>query len=234
LIDMTNKRLVLFDIDETLIYSDGAGRRAVSGAIAKLFKVPPEAAQVSMSGKTDPQILHEILTNAGMSEAEYQERVPEFTEVYLQALERELESANTYKLHMGVCELINELDRHEHALLGLLTGNIERGARLKLQRFDLNKYFPVGAYGSDAMDRMALPEIAKQRGEKHYGQSFEPGQLVIIGDAENDIRCAKGFGAKSLAVNTGRTTREQLAALSPDYLFSSLVDTQAILAAIFS
>jgi phosphoglycolate phosphatase len=231
---MTNKRLVLFDIDETLIYSDGAGRRAVSGAISKLFNVPPEAAQVSMSGKTDPQILHEILTNAGMSEAEYQARVPEFTEVYLQALELELKNAATYKLHAGVMELINELNGHEHALLGLLTGNIERGARLKLERFDLNKYFPMGAFGSDAMDRNDLPEIAKQRGEKHYGQSFEPSQLVVIGDAENDIRCAKGFGAKSVAVNTGRTTREQLLALSPDFLFPSLVDTNAILNAIFS
>jgi phosphoglycolate phosphatase len=231
---MTTKRLVLFDIDETLIYSDGAGRRAVSGAIAQLFNVPPEAARVSMSGKTDPQILHEILTNAGMSEAEYEARVPEFTEVYLQALAHELETASTYKLHQGVTELIDELERHEHALLGLLTGNIERGARLKLARFDLNKHFPIGAFGSDAMDRNALPAIAKLRGEKHYGQSFEPDQLVIIGDAENDIRCAKGFGAKSLAVNSGRTTREQLMALSPDYLFSSLADTEAILTAIFS
>src|SRR5271168_2671701 len=176
---MKSKRLVLFDIDETLIYSDGAGRRAVSGAIAKLFNVPPEAAQVSMSGKTDPQILHEILSNAGLSETEYQARLPEFTEVYLKALEHELKNASTYKLHKGVTELINELDGHEHALLGLLTGNIERGARLKLEQFDLNKHFPVGAFGSDAMDRMALPKIAKERGEKHYGQSFEPNQLVI-------------------------------------------------------
>jgi phosphoglycolate phosphatase len=228
-------RLVLFDIDETLTHSDGVGRRAVSGALAKLFNIPPEAAKVFMSGKTDPQILEEIMTNAGMSQSEYEKRLPEFTEIYLKALERELESAtSTFHLHEGVIELINDLNRHEHAFLGLLTGNIERGARLKMEKFGLNPYFPIGAFGSDAKDRMKLPEIAKQRAEKQYGQRFEPGQLVIIGDAENDILCAKGFGAKSLAINTGVTTREQLMALSPDFLFASLVDTKAILDAIFS
>jgi len=228
-----SRRLILFDIDETLINPSGVGRRAISNALAMLFNVPPEATRVSMAGKTDPQILYEILTNAGMTESECEARVPELIELYLKTLECELENANGYKLHAGVNELLAELDSHAEGRLGLLTGNVERGARMKLSKFDLNRYFPMGAFGSDSRDRMALPAIAHERAIRHYGENYQPHELVIIGDAENDILCAKGFGARSLAVGTGRTSKEQLLALSPDFLFDSLQDTKAILEAIF-
>jgi phosphoglycolate phosphatase len=228
------KRLVLFDIDETITYSDGAGRRAVSFALSKLLNVSPEATRISMSGKTDPQILHEILENSGYPLEERDAKFHEWTEIYLGALESEIQKPNTYNLHNGVKEIILHLHDNEDAYLGLLTGNIERGARLKLGLFDLNSYFPIGAYGSDNHDRMALPAIAHARAEEHYCEKFTPDQIIIIGDAENDIKCAKGYGAVSLAVNTGKTTREQLESLKPDFLFPSLANMDEILTAIFA
>jgi len=228
------KRLVLFDIDETITYSDGAGRRAVSFALSKLLSVPPEATHISMSGKTDPQIMHEILENSGFPVEGREEKFKEWVEIYLRALESEIDKPNTYNLHEGAKEIIERLHDHEDAYLGLLTGNIERGARLKLGVFDLNSYFPIGAFGSDNHDRMELPAIAHARAEEHYGQEFTADQVVIIGDAENDIKCAKGYGAVSLAVNTGKTTREQLESLNPDFLFPSLSNMDEILTAIFA
>jgi phosphoglycolate phosphatase-like HAD superfamily hydrolase len=228
------KRLVLFDIDETLIYSGGAGRRAISIALAKLCAVPAEATQINMSGKTDPQILHEILSNAGVSESERNARLPALIELYLSFLESELENGPGYRLLDGVPEVIAQLEEIEGAYLALLTGNVEQGARLKLERFDLNRHFPTGAFGSDAHNRMELPAIACKRASEHYGLGFAPEELVIIGDAENDVLCAKGFGAVSVAVNTGRTTKEALMALEPDFFFETLTDTKQILAAIFS
>jgi len=227
------KRLVLFDIDETIMRSDGAGRRAVTTALHVLLGVPAEAVKVVMSGKTDPQIMHEILTNAGYPEEEQEKRVEELIERYLIALESEIASGDRYKLHLGASELIAALHEREDVELGLLTGNVERGARMKLSKFDLNRYFPIGAYGSDSRDRLKLPAIAHKRAQDHYGQPFELDEIVIIGDAENDILCAKGYGVVSLAVNTGRTSKAELEALSPDHLFATLEDTETILAAIF-
>ena len=233
---MFMKRLILFDIDETMISSDGAGRRAIGKALASMFNIGPESITVSMSGKTDPQILSEILTTPGVDipARELESRLEEMYELYLGLLEEELAAARRYIIHEGVQELLDVLTRQEGAFLGLLTGNIEPGARLKLQRFDLNRYFPTGAYGSDSADRMKLPPIARERAGKHYRCEFVPEELVIIGDSIYDVMCARGYGARSIAVNTGVTTREALEEQSPDHLFPSLSDTDAVMKAIFA
>ncbi len=113
-----------------------------------------------------------------------------------------------------------------------MTGNLEKGARIKLERFNLNRFFPIGAYGCDSASRLDLPAIAHKRAQEHYNISLTPAQIVIIGDAENDVLCAKHYGAISLAVNTGTTSWQELSALEPHYLFPSLKDTSQILAAI--
>jgi phosphoglycolate phosphatase len=133
-----------------------------------------------------------------------------------------------------VTELIDELDENPTVFLGLLTGNIERGARIKLGRFGLNDYFHIGAYGSDSADRMRLPEVALQRANDFFAVQFEPEELVIIGDSIHDIRCARGFGAKAIGVNTGLTKREDLVAEEPEFLFSSLADTNAVVQAVLA
>jgi phosphoglycolate phosphatase len=229
---MNSDKLVLFDIDETLIYSDGAGKRAIGSALMNLFGLNPESIKVSMSGKTDPQILAEIMKASGYAEDHYQERIEELFDIYLNILDQEIKRADPYKVFDGVYELVTELDDHAHVSLGLLTGNIERGARLKLEKFGLNKYFPIGAYGSDSSNRLDLPAVARDRGEKYYKKSFEPCNIVVIGDSIHDILCAQNYGATSIAVNTGKTTREELAALSPDFLFPSLRNKNEVLQAI--
>lgn len=228
------KRLILFDIDETMISSDGAGRRAIGRVLAERFNVPKEAANIPMSGKTDPQILTEILAVAGWSDSDIEKRMGELLDIYLSILEDEIAASRYYIIHPGVVELLNDLHARQDTYLGLLTGNVERGARMKLSRFELNHFFPMGAYGSDSANRMDLPAIAARRAHKHFNIEFVPAEIVIIGDAINDVLCAKGYGAKSIAVNTGRTSWEDLERHQPDYLFKNLGDTNIVVQAIFS
>lgn len=231
---IVHMRLILFDIDETMISSDGAGRRAIGRALADLFEIDPSKITMRMSGRTDPQILSEIFKAAGKDEKEFEARRDEMFDHYISILGEEIKKANRYIIHEGVVELLDALEVHERAYLGLLTGNIERGARMKLERFDLNKYFPMGAYGSDSGDRMELPEIATTRARAHYNVEFDPEQVVIVGDSIYDVLCAKGYGAKSIAVNTGVTSRQELEETDPDHLFDTLKDTRALVDAIFS
>ncbi|MGD9681690.1 MAG: HAD family hydrolase [Candidatus Obscuribacterales bacterium] len=227
-------RLVLFDIDETMISSDGAGRRAIGKALARMFGVEPGSINISMSGKTDPQILREILQAAGMEKDEIDSRLDEILAIYISLLQHEIENSGHYIIHSGVPEILDELHRHSDAHLGLLTGNIEIGARMKLNRFDLNGFFPIGAYGSDSANRMDLPEIASGRGSKHYQIDFRPEEVVIIGDSIYDVLCAKGYGARSIAVNTGVTSLKALEQQEPDHLFATLGDTARVLEAILN
>lgn len=217
-----------------MISSDGAGRRAIGRVLAERFNVPAEAANIPMSGKTDPQILTEILAVAGWNDADIEKRMGELLDIYLSILEDEIAASRYYIIHPGVVDLLNNLHTRTDTYLGLLTGNVERGARMKLSRFELNHFFPTGAYGSDSANRMDLPAIAAKRAHKHFNIEFVPAEIVIIGDAINDVLCAKGYGAKSIAVNTGRTSWEDLERHEPDYLFKNLGDTNMIVQAIFS
>ena len=227
-------RLILFDIDETLISSDGAGRRAIGKALAEMFDVDLSNIKVSMSGKTDPQILTEILSAGAIAESEINARMKEILDIYISLLQEQIDKSKSYIIHKGVPEILDVLVKTENAFLGLLTGNIETGARMKLNRFDLNKFFPIGAFGSDSANRMDLPKIATDRGNNHYQIEFAPEEVTIIGDSIYDVMCAKGFGAKSLAVNTGVTRREMLVEQNPDFLFDDLSDTEKVLEAILS
>jgi phosphoglycolate phosphatase len=234
---MILERLVLFDIDETITASDGAGRRAIGRALADTYGIDASKITLSMSGKTDPQILSEIFKAVEKSDVEITDMLnkkEEMFEIYLGLLEQEIKNAKYFIVHEGVVELLDNLSDHQNGYLGLLTGNIERGARMKLEQFGLNRYFPLGAYGSDHANRMELPDIATKRARDHFKIDFKPEQVVIIGDSIYDVLCAKGYGAKSIAVNTGKTSKEELVAQKPDYLFDNLSDTKGVMDAIFS
>lgn len=224
----------MFDIDETLISSDGAGRRAIGKALARMFDVDITKVKISLSGKTDPQILHEILKTSPISEEEIESRMSEILEIYISLLQEQIDNSSKYIIHKGIPELLEQLHHTENVFLGLLTGNIERGARMKLEKCNLNSYFPIGAYGSDSANRMDLPKIATQRGSNHYNNRFSPEEVTIIGDSIYDVRCAKGFGAKSLAVNTGSTQKELLEEQSPDYLFEDMSNIDQVVSAIMA
>jgi phosphoglycolate phosphatase len=225
-------RLVLFDIDETMISSDGAGRRALAKAFKEKHNIDESAVSVPMSGKTDPQIIMEIFTALGHDQNWAKNQVNELIECYLGYLDQELAGAGQYIMHEGVLEILDVLETHPHCHLGLLTGNVERGARKKLERFKLNRFFEIGAYGCDSANRLDLPEFAVKRAESHFETKFVPQQVVIIGDSVNDIACAHGYGARALAVNTGRTSWDDLAGHKPHTLLKNLADTQTVLKAI--
>jgi phosphoglycolate phosphatase len=228
------KRLVLFDIDETMISSDGAGRRAFARVLKREYGIAEEIGQINMSGKTDPQILKEIFEFVQKGHLHTNEILESFYQHYLEVLKEEVAVSTTYIIHAGIPALLKQLELDTNAYLGLVTGNIEPGARLKLGRVSLNDYFPIGAYGSDSANRLDLPAIAVERAKEHYKQDFEKDEVVIVGDSINDILCAKHFGAKCIAVNTGKTLRADLEAHKPEYLFSDLSRTEEVTAAIYA
>ena len=138
----------------------------------------------------------------------------------------------SHRLHPGAAELVEMLAEDPRVVLGLVTGNVERGARLKLERFDLWRRFPVGAFGSDDRDRDRLPQIAIERASRLTGRAFSGGDAVVIGDTPADIRCARAAGAMAVAVASGLPTRAELAASGPDLLLDSLEEWQELMTAL--
>jgi phosphoglycolate phosphatase-like HAD superfamily hydrolase len=132
----------------------------------------------------------------------------------------------------GVAAVVERVARSARAVPGLVTGNIEEGARIKLLPTGLWPHFRVGAYGSDHMDRRRLPSLAARRAHALVGHAFAPGDVVVIGDTPHDIDCARAFGAVAIAVTTGQHTRDELAAERPDHLFDDLADVDRVLATI--
>ena len=228
------KRLVLFDIDETMISSDGAGRKAFARVLKREYDIAEEIGHINMSGKTDPQILKEIFDYADKPQLHTDETLQSFYTHYLEALKDEIAASTRYIIHAGIPTLLARLATQEDSYMGLVTGNIEAGARMKLDRVRLNEYFPIGAYGSDSANRLDLPAIAVERANIHFKQNFSKSEVVVIGDSVNDILCAQHYGAKCIAVNTGKTSRTDLEALRPEYLFDDLSKTDAVTQAIYA
>ncbi len=179
----------------------------------------------SMAGRTDPQIFRELLERAG---AELEpERLERLRVRYLEMLEARLaERAPDPK--PGVLELLERLADEPSAHLGLVTGNFEEGAKLKLARMGVDHHFAVGAFGSDHADRDRLPGIAMRRAEAHFGTIHAPHQVVVIGDTPADIRCARAAGVRALAVATGPYTRAELLACHPDHALEDLGDVERV------
>ena len=227
-------RLVLFDIDGTLLLTAGAGRRAITEALSDEVDDPAAFAGIRFDGKTDPQIVAEMLAAAGQEEARESERIRRLCERYVGLLARELERPTTRTTVMpGVEPLLERLERMPGVLLGLLTGNLAEGAALKLRSAGIDPgRFPVGAYGSDAADRPALPEIAARRAERYFGRVPGGSEVVIIGDTPADIHCGSGISARAVAVATGAYSVTELAACGPHAVFEDLSDTERVLEAI--
>lgn len=228
------RRLVLFDIDGTLLSADGAGARAFLDAVRAVFRLDVDARGYSFAGKTDPQIAHELLADQGVDAAEVERRLPELWPVYLDNLRREVGGVRARALP-GVCALLAALEATgERATLGLLTGNVREGARIKLHAAEIGfDRFAVGAFGSDHADRPELPAVAVRRAEAASGYRFRGHQVVVIGDTPYDIACGERLGVRTVAVATGSYTRDQLAACEPHHLFDTLEDAEAVCEAIF-
>jgi phosphoglycolate phosphatase len=227
------RKLVLFDIDGTILWTDGAGRRAVFGALVEHFGVV-DAGDHRFDGKTDPQIVRELLKKAGATDAEIDARLDHILESYYALLREELDGAD-HREHVfpGVHELLDELERRDDVVLGLLTGNIEAGARAKLTAVGIAPHrFVVGAFGSDHHHRPELPEIARRRAERVLGQPIAGRDVVVIGDTPADVACGVGIGARAIGVATGRYSVDELEACDAAAVFPDLTDTDAVVRAI--
>jgi phosphoglycolate phosphatase len=223
-------RLVLFDIDGTMLWTDGAGRRAIHAALTEVFGGTGPASYW-FDGKTDRQIVRDLMRLEGHADGHIDARMDALLERYVQYLERELaDPAHPLRLFAGVAELLDALERRDDVTLGLLTGNLEAGARAKLHAAGIDfDRFVVNAFGSDHELRPELPAIARQRARERLGVELAGGDVVVIGDTPADVECGRGIGARAIAVATGRYTAAELAAHHPAAVFEDLTDTAAVM-----
>ena len=230
---MSARRLVLFDIDGTLLHSHGAGRRAMEAALLNMFgtKGSPD---YRYDGKTDKQIVRDLMRAEGFDDTAIDTRIPEVLEAYVAGLRRELTLPHTkVEALTGVIALLDALVHRSHCVVGLLTGNLEPGAQQKLTAAGIGfERFALGAYGSDHEIRSELPAVAQRRARERLGLELSGDAMVIIGDTPADIQCGRPIGAKAIAVATGHYTVEALAVHHPDAVFADLGDTDAVLQAI--
>jgi phosphoglycolate phosphatase-like HAD superfamily hydrolase len=236
---MKPNRLVLFDIDGTLLSTDRAvWEDPFRDGMEKAFREAGEprsidTQQYRMGGKTDTQIIHEILGQNGVDETTITRMLPIIAKTYMGLLRAKVKERPDYiKLKPGVEALLADLHQHPDVLLGLLTGNFEEGAHLKLSAHGLDRYFTFGAFGENARERSQLPQRALDAAEKKYGHKFSKKEIVIIGDTPNDIHCGSHLNVRTLAVATGPYTVEQLSAEKPDFVFPNFQDKAKVLSAI--
>lgn len=228
-------KLVLFDIDGTILWTDGAGRRALHRALTEVFgTVGPE--DYWFDGKTDPQIVRELMQLAGIPEAEVERRLPEALARYLEQLRAELhDPAHEARLLPGIAPLLESLEASGDVVLGLLTGNIAEGARAKLARVGIDfDRFTVGAFGSDHWVRPELPAIAQRRCLEVHALEVPGEDVIVIGDTPADLTCGRSIGARAIGVATGRYAVEELRRYAPHAVFSDLADTTRVVDAILS
>jgi phosphoglycolate phosphatase-like HAD superfamily hydrolase len=221
-----NPKLVLFDIDGTLLTAHGAPKKAMASVLVRRYQRFHYDQNYDFSGRTDPQIVEHLLRH---DNREYSDNlIQEILREFCVELEIELKNGKKPEIHPGVRNLIQELERFPKVYLGLVTGNVSEGARIKLQAVNLDRYFPIGGFGDDSKDRNDLPPIAKRRAEAHYNNKFESNNIWIIGDSIYDIECAQKNDYRCLAVPTGKTPKEKLLAAHPEFIEEDLSDIEKI------
>jgi phosphoglycolate phosphatase-like HAD superfamily hydrolase len=219
-------KLVLFDIDGTLLSSEGAGMRAMRAALDDLFGTIGDPAY-RYDGKTDKQIVRDLMRGHGHDDEYIDGRMNELLERYLDGLAREVRSGERVPRTLpGIPELLDELESKEHVTLGLLTGNIEPGAKVKLAAagVDISR-FRVNAFGSDHEHRPELPGVAQRRAFDFLGRELAGDAIYVIGDTPADIRCGESIGARAIGVATGHYSAEDLRQHDPFAVFENLADT---------
>jgi phosphoglycolate phosphatase-like HAD superfamily hydrolase len=228
----TDLRVLLFDIDGTLIRA--VRRPEYRGRIRQMlidvFGTCGRISEVDFGGKTDLAIYREALECEGFTPAQIRERLPRLEATMVEILYEMAATGEVFRLCAGVAELLESLKDDPHFVTSLLTGNVEKLAEAKLRVAGIWHYFKGrGAFGSDAEERNHLPEIAAARMTEHLGVGLSPEQFVIVGDTPRDIKCARHFGARVLAVASGFHSVEQLAEHRPDALLADLSDTPAVI-----
>ncbi len=222
-------RLLLFDVDGTLLDAAGAGRAALEGAMREVYETTGPIDEFAFDGLTDPDIVRSLLNMAGLEDPAIDARLASLWDSYDWRLEGELQARRgRVAVFPGVTDLLGRLAEEPRFRLGLLTGNVERGAWMKLRSCGLDGCFGFGAFGSDAERRVDLPPIALRRARATTGIAFTSEEMILIGDTPEDVRCARTGGARILAVATGRFSVEELEAHGADWVVPGLDDVAAV------
>lgn len=224
---MVRPTVLLFDIDGTLIDGGGAGRRAMEAAFAEVVGDAAALRDLPFAGMTDPSIVREGLRRAGHRHDAHDDVIPAVLVRYLELLGSTIAGAAGYRLHAGVVELLDAISPRSQCAIGLGTGNLERGAMLKLGAVGIAERFAFGGYGSDAEDRAALVGIGAERGARRLGLPRPHCRVVVIGDTPRDIAAAHACGAECLAVATSMFTLSELRAAGADHVVADLTDPAA-------
>jgi phosphoglycolate phosphatase-like HAD superfamily hydrolase len=221
-------RLVLFDIDGTLVHTGGAGTAAFTKTFATEFNLHHGTEKMRFAGRTDVSLVREFFKIHGLNETAEHSR--QFFDRYVFWLDH-IVAQSAGDACRGVFEFLRDLRALPHPpRLGLLTGNIQLGAEIKLRRFGLWDYFEIGGFADDNEDRNQIAAAAFERGRRVLGKNLKPEEVVVIGDTPFDIRCGRFIGAKVLAVATGGSNLEELQEHRPDWAVPDLthITAQAI------
>lgn len=221
------KKLILWDIDGTLIVSHGAGARAMERALTRRFGVTCDLGVIDWAGRTDSWIVGEVFRHAGIPATPT--NAHDYLETYLELLPRELADGPQGQVLPGVLELLETLHQRPDVAQGLLTGNLRRGAEFKLTHYRVWHYFEFGAFADDSPLRNDLGPHALRRARERHAVDFAPTDTFIIGDTPHDIECGKVIGAKTIAVATGRYSAAELSAHTPTAVFTDFSDPAAFL-----
>lgn len=225
-------KLILFDIDGTLLRVTRTGRQLVEDVLSEVIGRPIVTDGIRFSGRTDFPIIRDVMIASGVNESEIARLLPKVVAAYE---ERALKLLVEGKVDLlpGASDLLSSLSERSDAILGLLTGNIESLAYAKLRACGIVDYFTFGAFGSDRENRYELPPIAVERAYKQTGHRFEGKNVIVVGDTEHDILCGRSIGVFSVAVATGRFDREYLHRHEPDLLLDDLTQPELLIDAIF-
>jgi phosphoglycolate phosphatase len=222
-----SKRLLLFDIDGTLIDSGGAGIQSLKDVLREQFGINDDLSEIEVAGKTDTGIVHQILRKQQIELSD--EKVAAFLDRYADLLGRELPRRQG-RLLPGIAELLPKLQARKQNVLALLTGNIERGAQLKLRHYGVWDFFEFGAFANDHHDRNELGPFAQRRAREKHSIDFAAETIDVIGDTPHDIACGKAIGARTIAVATGNFSRAQLSEHQPDRIIDDFSQVDALIA----
>jgi phosphoglycolate phosphatase-like HAD superfamily hydrolase len=226
-------KLVLFDLDGTLLWTNGAGRRAIHRALVDVLGTPGPIEGFRFDGRTDGEIVSRLAEGAGIPLADT--LLASVLDRYVACLREEIaKPTQRTTIYPGVRELLDALEPRADCVLGLLTGNVSEGAGLKLASGGLAiERFRIGAFGSDSAHRPDLPAVAQRRAKEELGLAVSGHDVVIVGDTPADVTCGNGIGARAIGVATGSFTVEQLMEAGAYAAFPDLSETEAVLTAVF-
>jgi len=212
-------KLLLFDIDGTLILTGGAGIRALNRAFCQLVGTVNVMDSIRPGGKTDLAIIREIFVTQGEPHPSLDSLI-QVLDLYVKFLPDEVDQSHNYRVLPGILRFLEDFHQRADLAIGLATGNVERGARIKLERGNLNRYFPFGGFGSDAESRTELVRCAAEKGATHAGQAVDPREVFVIGDTPRDIDAGREAGFRTVGVATSEYSKEALEAAGADLVLS--------------